>query len=147
MPTTSLAGTGLLPAAVPGWAGHGAFSDVFGRDTEARGSSGRSGTEVIDIGLGARNDALAEGANRGDVVPDSSPTRSGPLAALGADACAAVPDAPARCGWRLAAADRTVNFALLLDVLCIFLRSVAVQDPEQPPAMGNLVEYPGKVTN
>ena len=144
MPTTSLAGVVLLPAAVPGWAGHGALC-VLGPGTEARGS-GRSGTDAIEIGLGVRNRALADGANRGIAVPTSSPSRSGPLAALGAESCAAGPDAPARCEGRLAASARTVGFAFLLDAL-ISMRSVAVQDPEQPPAMGNLVVSLGRSTN
>ena len=144
MPTTSLAGVVLLPAAVPGWAGHGALC-VLGPGTGARGS-GRSGTDAIEIGLGVRNRALADGANRGIVVPTSSPSRSGPLAELGAESCAAGPDAPARCEGRLAASARTVGFAFLLDVL-ISMRSVAVQDPEQPPAMGNLVVSLGRSTN
>ena len=141
MPTTSLAGVVLLPAAVPGWAGHGALC-VLGPGTGARGS-GRSGTDAIEIGLGVRNRALADGANRGIVVPTSSPSRSSPLAELGAESCAAGPDAPARCEGRLAASARTVGFAFLLDVL-ISMRSVAVQDPEQPPAMGNLVVSLGR---
>ena len=143
MPTTSLTGIGLLPAAVPGWAGHGAFSNVLGPGTEARGSSGRSGTDAIEIGLGARNRTLADGANRCIFVPDSSPPRSGPLAELGAESCTAGPDAPARCEGRLAASARAVGFAFLLDAL-ISLRSIAVQDPEQPPAMGNLVVSLGR---
>ena len=144
MPTTSLAGVVLLPAAVPGWAGHGALC-VLGPGTGARGS-GRSGTDAIEIGLGVRNRALADGANRGIVVPTSSPSRSGPLAELGAESCAAGPDAPARCEGRLAVSARAVGFAFLLDVF-ISLRSVAVQDPEQPPAMGNLVVSQGRSTN
>ena len=144
MPTTSLAGVVLLPAAVPGWAGHGALC-VLGPGTGARGS-GRSGTDAIEIGLGVRNRALADGANRGIVVPTSSPSRSSPLAELGAESCAAGPDAPARCEGRLAASARPVGFAFLLDVL-ISMRSVAVQDPEQPPAMGNLVVILGRSTN
>ena len=141
MPTTSLAGVVLLPAAVPGWAGHGALC-VLGPSTGARGS-GRSGTDAIEIGLGVRNRALADGANRGIVVPTSSPSRSGPLAELGAESCAAGPDAPARCEGRLAASARPVGFAFLPDAL-ISMRSVAVQDPEQPPAMGNLVVSLGR---
>ena len=141
MPTTSLAGVVLLPAAVPGWAGHGALC-VLGPGTEARGS-GRCGTDAIEIGLGVRNRALADGANRGIVVPTSSPSRSGPLAELGAESCAAGPDAPARCEGRLAASARPVGFAFLPDAL-ISMRSVAVQDPEQPPAMGNLVVSLGR---
>ena len=144
MPTTSLAGVVLLPAAVPGWAGHGALC-VLGPGTGARGS-GRSGTDAIEIGLGVRNRALADGANRGIVVPTSSPSRSGPLAELGAESCAAGPDAPARCEGRLAASARPVGFAFLPDAL-ISMRSVAVQDPEQPPAMGNLVVSQGRSTN
>ena len=144
MPTTSLAGVVLLPAAVPGWAGHGALC-VLGPGTGARGS-GRSGTDAIEIGLGVRNRALADGANRGIVVPTSSPSRSSPLAELGAESCAAGPDAPARCEGRLAASARPVGFAFLPDAL-ISMRSVAVQDPEQPPAMGNLVVSLGRSTN
>ena len=144
MPTTSLAGVVLLPAAVPGWAGHGALC-VLGPSTGARGS-GRSGTDAIEIGLGVRNRALADGANRGIVVPTSSPSRSGPLAELGAESCAAGPDAPARCEGRLVASARPVGFAFLPDAL-ISMRSVAVQDPEQPPAMGNLVVSLGRSTN